>query len=274
MVIWLRGDAGNVGIESDVIRREDLAMLTDLDRGFLHMQRHTADLLAQAQRESGELIRQAHEQAAAIVSAAEKKGEKSVRLGYAAGYQKGIDEIHAQMLGRSLDDQGTLTLMQDRMAGIVVKAVEQIVDSEGCAGLFRRAAQIVARELENATFMTVSVHPSDVPAARSAFAAAGEEMRRPLQVDVVENRQARPGDCLCEWDYGVLDAGLSQQLQGLRRSLKKAARTSPAPLRSAEPADSFEPRSESEAEHRREGGDGFDDASVQGEEYGSWDDEE
>jgi type III secretion protein L len=42
---------------------------------------------------------------------------------------------------------------------------------------------------------------------------------------VVEDAALAPGSCVCEWDDGVLDAGLPAQLAALRQALDRALET-------------------------------------------------
>ena len=49
MVIWLRGDAGPLGVDTDVVRREDLAQVLDLDAAWEALERRADNLLAQAE---------------------------------------------------------------------------------------------------------------------------------------------------------------------------------------------------------------------------------
>jgi type III secretion protein L len=237
MVIWLRNDDSGIGIDADVVRREELAMLTDIDHGFIDMQQHGARLLAKAHRQVEELIGDAEKKAGDILVSAQRKFDNSSRLGYASGNRKATDEMHSRMLAHSMDDKRALTLMQERMADIVVKSVGKMVGSDDRGGLFQQAAKMIGRELAEASFLTVTVHPSDASKVRAVFLEIAEEMHWSVHANIVENMDAKKGDCLCEWDYGVLDAGLSTQLQALRRSVKKILKETVAPSSADDTAD-------------------------------------
>jgi type III secretion protein L len=221
MAIWLRKEGSAVGIDGDVIRREELASLTEIDRGFIDMQQHAARMVSEARARAEIIVAEAEEKASAIFDAAEKKFENCARLGYAAGKQNAVAEVHAAMLDRSLQDKRALGAMQERIGGLVLRAVEQIIDGDRAA-LFKRAAAILGRELADASFLTVTVNPSDAQTVRSVFREIGEEMSWPIQANVVEDNGTSQGHCLCEWDYGVLDASLKTQLKSLRSSIRKA----------------------------------------------------
>ncbi|RFP09343.1 HrpE/YscL family type III secretion apparatus protein [Duganella sp. BJB488] len=223
MVIWLRGEGG-VGIQAgaDVVRREDLARLSDIEHGFVDLQEVGARWLAEAHGEAAAVRAAAEEEARQVLEAAQLQFERSARLGYASGRRQAADALHAEMLARVGDDRRALLCMRERLAGIVLRAVERITMDEDRAGLFRRAAAQLGRALEEASFLTVSVHPQDGPAARAAFAEAARQMDWPVVAEVLDDAAASPGDCRCEWDYGVFDASLSIQLRAVQAAVRLA----------------------------------------------------
>jgi type III secretion protein L len=225
MLIWLRGDASAVGIDSDVIRREDMSALSDIDQGFIDLQQHGARLLSQKHQEAAVLMETAERQAEKLLFAAQKKFDNSARLGYASGVRQATEKLHAYMLERMLDDRQTLARMQERLADIVVKAVRQLTMSDDRDGLYQRAATTVGRELSHASFLSVTVHPDDAARVRTVFATIAEQMRWPVAAEIIENQHAAPGACLCEWDYGIFDGGLNVQLQALQHAVKKVLQT-------------------------------------------------
>lgn len=227
MAIWLRKEGG-IGIDGDVIRREELAALTEIDRDLAGMKQHAARIVGEAQTRAEQIVADAKKDAAGIREAAQKKYENSARLGYAAGNQKAVAEVHAAMLERSVQDRRALAAMRERIAAIVMRAVEQTIDSDREA-LFKRAAKILSREMADASFLSVTVHPSDAAAVRSVFREIGEQMAWPIQANVIEDVRAEKGHCLCEWDYGVLDAGLTTQLKGLCSAIRKTIRAGNQP---------------------------------------------
>ena len=219
MAIWLRKEGG-IAIEGDVIRREELAALTEIDRDLAGMRQHAARIVDEAQTRAEQIVSDAERQAAEIREAAQKKYEDSARLGYADGSQKAVADVHASMLERSVQDRRALETLRERIASIVMRAVEQTIDGDRAA-LFKRAAKILSREMADASFLTVTVNPADAEAVRTVFREIGEQMAWPVPANVVEDEQAEKGHCLCEWDYGVLDAGLTTQLKALCSAIRK-----------------------------------------------------
>lgn len=237
MVIWLRGERSPLGLDQDVVRREALAQVLELDQGWQAIEQRGAALLAEARAQADALVAQAEARAAAIVADAERRVAGSTRLGYAAGRQQGLDAVHAQMQARARDDRAVLLAMRERLAEVVFRAVQRLLARAPHHGLYQRAAEMVSAELDQASFLTVTVHPGEAAQVRKLFNAAG----LPLRPTIIEDAAAGEGACLCEWDYGVLDAGLPSQLAALRKSLRQALDAAAAQAHASEPADGAAP---------------------------------
>lgn len=218
MVIWLRGDHGPLGLGTDVLRREQLAQVLELDQGWQAIERRGAALLEDARARAEAIVAAAGEEAGAIVADAERRSANSARLGYAAGRQQALNDHHARMGERVRDDQAALTAMRERLTAIVYQAVQKLLACTARDGLFQRAAELVGAEIEQASFLSVTVHPDDAYKVRQLFGEAGWAVRP----TIIEDAGAGVGACLCEWDAGVLDAGLPAQLAALRKSLRQA----------------------------------------------------
>ena len=224
MVIWLRGEHGPLGLGADVVRREQLAQVLELDQGWQALEQRGAALLEAARAQAEAIVAAAGERADAIVAEAERRGAHSARLGYAAGRQQALNEFHARMRDGARDDRAALMAMRERLAAIVYQAVQKLLACTARDGLFQRAAELVSAELEQASFLTVTVHPDDAYKVRQLFGEASGGLRP----TIIEDAGAGVGACLCEWDAGMLDAGLPAQLAALRQSLRRALDDAPA----------------------------------------------
>jgi type III secretion protein L len=221
MVIWLRGDAGPLGVDTDVVRREDLAQVLDLDAAWEALARRGDDVLAQAEARAAAIVGEAEARAAEIVADAERRTAGSTRLGYAAGHRQGLADAHARLQAGARDGRAALQAMRERLASIVYAAARKLLTDAPRESLYRRAADLVGAELEQASFLTVTVHPDDAAHVHHVFSGAGWTVRPA----VVEDAALAPGSCVCEWDDGVLDAGLPAQLAALRQALDRALET-------------------------------------------------
>lgn len=218
MVIWLRGDNSPLGLGADVVRREQLARVIELDEGWQAIEQRGATLLDEARSSAAAIVAAAEQRAGAITADAERRAASSARLGYAAGRQQALDEHHARMQACARDDRAALMAMRERLTDIVYQAVQRLLACTARDGLFQRAAEMVGAELDQASFLTVTVHPDDAYKVRQLFGEAGTGLRP----TIVEDAGAGVGACLCEWDSGMLDAGLPAQLAALRKSLRQA----------------------------------------------------
>jgi type III secretion protein L len=89
--------------------------------------------------------------------------------------------------------------------------------------LMRRIALAVSRAIDDATHLSVTVSPADAESAKRTFGKLAREATPPLNLDVVVDERVEQGNCICEWDYGVIEANLRAQLAGLERALIKGA---------------------------------------------------
>jgi len=103
----------------------------------------------------------------------------------------------------------------------VFAAARKLLTEAPRESLYRRAAHLVDAELEQASFLTVTVHPDDAAHVHQVFAVTAWAVRPAI----VEDAALAPGSCVCEWDDGVIDAGLPAQLAALRQALDRALET-------------------------------------------------
>ncbi|VWD53091.1 type III secretion system protein HrpB [Burkholderia lata] len=232
MGIWLRraGEAygdiePGIGLDSDVIRRDTLGALLDLDEACVEVQKRRLDLLEQARREAAEILAVAEADAAAIVTEAHRRYDEAAEHGYREGRQRALSE----WMGR-LAEVGDLRRrvhlgMRERLAEIVMLAVEQIVRAEGSRALFARALGKVEQIIDGAAYLRIAVHPEDYAEARKIFGALAARWRkagRSLPLQIVKDQRLARGSCQCESDSVVVDVGAGTQLQAMRMAAERA----------------------------------------------------
>lgn len=234
MVIWLRNaqDEGvgehalqELGVDGDIVRREAFAQLVDLDDGHAMLRDRRRDVLATARDEAERIVAAAHAEADEIRARAQDEFATGQQRGYDAGRQDALAHWYretAEWLARRRDLQMS---MRQRMADIVVLAVERIVSSERPEALFARAADSVDRIVDANCHLRVRVHPGQRELAAAAFerAAAGwHERGRPVPITVIADRSLAPGACVCETDIGLIDASLGAQIDAVRLAVTRA----------------------------------------------------
>src|SRR5262249_54371045 len=134
------------------------------------------------------------------------------------------------------DAQRVQKSMRNRMAELVMLAVEQLVRAESAQALFARATDTIDRIVEGSANLRVSVHPADLEAARAAFGEFEARLRLlgpPVPLAVTADPRLAPGACVCESDLGIVDASVSTQLDSMRAAIVRALNTS---LKSQTPA--------------------------------------
>jgi len=236
MVIWLKSDrhydvAGGprVGLNADVIPREAFGTLLEIDGAYMQAQADREAALARAHAEAEAIVANARAQAQALLDDARTQYEEAA----AAGYQDGEERALADWMTRQADActqaRALQIKMRERLAQIVTVAVEQIVQVQQSAQLFEKALSTVDRIVEGATYLRVSVSPEDYETAREAFDRLSErwrELGRPFSVSVAADKRLAPGSCLCESDFGAVDASLATQLRAMRSAVSRALKQS------------------------------------------------
>jgi type III secretion protein L len=228
MVIWLdhaARDGWSLGLDQDVLSGDDFATLMDLDATLAQARADADALLSAARDEASAILLDAQQHADALNAELDAKFASSGRLGYAAGLQRGIDEMHRTIQEHVRGEQHSARLAQERLAGLVMKAVEQVVLESDRDALLARVGATLARVIDGESYVTLTVSADDHAATRRMLTQIAEQAGWSGGFDVRIDPAAAPGTCLCEWDCGVLDASLSAQFTALRRALNVSARS-------------------------------------------------
>ncbi len=220
MLIWLRApkfvdnDLSGVGIDGNVIRREDCAKLTSLDEGFAMLDKARRGL----DEERAAAQEQMQEEAQQIYARALKEGEEQ-------GRQLALQEWYERTLGAFADYRAIQKRMRERLAELIASAVEQIVQVEDSKALFLRALSSLDQIAEGASFLTVSVNRNDFAKAQQVFDEFANEWGRrgqPIKIIVHADKDLPAGSCICESEFGIVDASLHTQIQAMRAALERA----------------------------------------------------
>lgn len=227
MVIWLRSPRGGIGISSDVLRATEFAQLLELDRASHHFEHRAEELLAIAQREADAMRQTVTDEGERVLQAAQTKYDNAARLGYEAGRRRALCDAHEAMLLGAAREHELMTTLRERIADMVMRTVTRVLGEADREALFAQIAVSISRSLEGASFLTVRVAASDADHASRAFRRACEEHRWPINPEVVSDAAALPGSCVCEWDHGLVEAGLPAQLRAIECAIRRVARSDP-----------------------------------------------
>ncbi|MFC7520535.1 type III secretion system stator protein SctL [Xanthomonas populi] len=221
MRLWLRSTSEAVGLDCDVIPREALACVLELDAASVQVHARCAQMLADAQTRAQALVDDAQQQAEAILKTARDKGERSARLGYAAGLRRRLDEWNERGVRHAFATEAAAQRARERLAEIVARACEQVLRGHDPAALYARAAQALDGALDEANALRVSVHPDAVDDARRAFDAAAADAGWTIPVELCGDASLALGACVCEWDTGVFETDLREQLRSIQRVIRR-----------------------------------------------------
>lgn len=233
MVIWLRqsrvaasaGELAGIGVSARVVRREEYAAAMSLDESVETTRAQCEALLDAARERAAAIIEQAEHDAGQLLERAQTEYAQAASRGYDDGTKRAAEEWFARSAQAMIDRKAVQLSLRERMAELVVAAVEQITRHEDRAVLFARAVSAVERLVEGADYLKVRVHPDDYEAAQREFrlASAGwNKGGRAVVLSVSPDRTLAPGSCLCESDLGIVDASLDVQLNAVRAAVGRA----------------------------------------------------
>ena len=237
MVIWLRNATeamavGGAGASSEVIRREDAGRLVELDEGFEMLADEREAVLEQARREAQTLLDDARCEAEALKNEALQMKARAEEEGYNAGMARALAAWHDRAASADTGYRRVRERMRERLAELVTQAVEQIVVTEDAKTLFERALSTVDRIAEKASYLTVCVNPADHDEAERVFGRFADESAargRIIKLIVQDDKRLAPGSCICESDFGVVDASLDTQIRALKAATERALAGSAMP---------------------------------------------
>ena len=248
MAIWLRsdrllpaaaridGDAhgrGHVGAHADVVPRATFGALIEIDAAYAQLAADRDATLAAARDEAAAIVAAAHAEAQTIIAAARDEYEQAATRGYRDGEQRALADWVERLADAGAGQRRAQLKMRERIASIVTVAVEQIVQVQQADQLFERALSAVDRIVEGATWLRVAVSPVDYDKACVAFerlSARWRDLGRPFPLSVVADKRLAPGSCLCESDFGAIDASLATQMRAMRLAVSRALKQSASEL--------------------------------------------
>ncbi|KWN14684.1 hypothetical protein WT83_16450 [Burkholderia territorii] len=241
MVIWLnssrlaasaddRDDPQlRLEIHGDVVPRETFGHLLSIADAYARLDADRVLMLERAQAEAAAIVAGGKKQAQALLDAASDTYDTASRRGYREGTNRALTEW-MERLADATDAQSRLQIrMRERLADIVASAVESIVHSMEREALFVRALSTVDRIIDHSTYLRVAVSPQDYEAARTAFdqlAGKWRDLGRRIPVSIVADKQLESGACVCDTDFGSVDASLKTQLRAMRSAVARALKRS------------------------------------------------
>ncbi|WP_246793438.1 type III secretion system stator protein SctL [Burkholderia perseverans] len=229
-----------LGAAADVLPREMFGALVSLEDAYAALAADRAALIEAAHDEAERIVDAGREQAGEILDAAQRERDDAARAGYRDGYDRALGDWMDRLADVAHAQNQLQVRMRERLADIVASAVEQIVRTENRAALFERALASVERIVDGATYLRVAVHPDDLDSAKDTFdrlATRWRELGRPIPMSVVGDKRLAPGSCICESDFGAVDASLDTQLRAMHGAVSRALKRTLVEIEAAAPED-------------------------------------
>jgi type III secretion protein L len=236
MAIWLKSpyqiphtDGVYVGASHDVIPAAEFGALLTIEQAYEQLEADRRETLERARNESNKIVESARQSAQQILDDATREYETAAERGYRDGEQRALSDWMERLAELADSERRMQVRMRERLAQIVTTGVEQIVHVQHTDALFERALNVVDRIVEGAAYVRILVSESDHDQACVAFerlAARWREMGRPFPLTVIADKKLPPGSCICESDFGSVDASLATQLRAMRTAITRALKHS------------------------------------------------
>lgn len=231
MVVWLRYGQGALGITEGVIRAADFANLVSTEEALFSLTERARGLFDTTQKTCDEMLSSSEARVAAVMAEAQAIKQAATAEGLQIGRTEALNAWAQRTVDQAIESRAMLERQKLRLRDIVSLCVERLVGESDRKALFARALKTISKLVQDIPMLTLRVHESDVAAAQMAvddlLAPGGSK----FPIEVVVDISLPPGGCLFESDLGVIDAGLENQLQAIRRAVAKAtqqvASTSP-----------------------------------------------
>lgn len=165
-----------------------------------------------------DIVERARAEARDIVRRAEETFAEEKRRGYQEGMAEGKMEMAMTMLDSLTAGVDYLAGIETTMVELVMNAVGKIIDGfsdeERVLGIIRKSLAYVRSQKR----VTLRVCPEDGEIVTANLAGL-EAMYAGIDlIDVITDPRMRKGDCVLESEMGLINAGLSTQLEGIRRA--------------------------------------------------------
>jgi type III secretion protein L len=219
MVVWLRRDKEGIAIPDGIIRRDDWLHVGSLDESFLSIEAQRAAILDEAREQAERILEAASEQADQIRQDAEESAHRLYDEAYESARQSAIDEWAAALLNSSLETHKQLRQQRERMARIVLAAVEKIVPLQDSQGTYRQVLRTLSKSMQDVRYVTVRVCPEELAYAETALRELAKNSALGKLIEVAGDDRLSQGACLVESDQGVIDLSLNSQIKALRAAV-------------------------------------------------------
>ena len=171
---------------------------------------------------AADIIAAAEADAARIREEAKTAFEEEKKRGYDEGLAEGKMEIAMLKLDQVDQSVKFMESVEDKMAGIVMKALKSCVmeigDKEMVVQIVRKTMAAVIRTQRQ---VTIKVAPDMVEPVRARISELRVKYPTIESLDVVEDPRLKGPACFLETEAGVAEASVDTQLAAIERSIRR-----------------------------------------------------
>lgn len=196
-----------------LLRLKSDALLPAADRTVIKAGAYLEGLQARS------LLEQARDQAAAIQAQAREEFVRERERGHAEGLEAGKQVMAERIMAAAVRSMDGLAAMEEEMVNVVIQALKKIIgemdDRERLVRIVRTALNMVRNEKK----VILRVPPAQADTATSALSELQRDHPGITILEVVADPRLAGDDCVLESDLGIVDAGLDNQIEAIRKAL-------------------------------------------------------
>ncbi|MBC7500359.1 MAG: type III secretion system stator protein SctL [Herminiimonas sp.] len=219
MVVWLRQDKNGIAVPDGIIRRDAWLHVGALDESFRSIEAQRLAILDEARQQAERILEAACEQASQVTQDAEESALRLYDEAYESARQCAIDDWADALLKSSVETHKQLRQQRERMARIVLAAVEKIVPLQDSQGTYRQVLRTLSKSMQDVRYVTVRVCPNELAYAETALRELAKNSALGKLIEVAADERLSEGACLVESDQGVIDLSLNSQIKALRAAV-------------------------------------------------------
>lgn len=219
MVVWLRREKDAVGLPDGVIRRASLVDICALDTAFQAVENVRVGVLADAQQQAQVIVQAATKEGETIRLQAEEEAQMLFEQARAEGFAAGAEQWNSDVLRSARGSHEQMRQQRERMARIVIAAVEKVVPLQDPQGIYRQVLKMLSKSVQAVRYVTVRVCPQELAHAQLTLRELADGSPLAKLIEVVADERLARGACLVESDQGIVDLSLESQLNALRAAI-------------------------------------------------------
>lgn len=219
MVVWLRHEKDAIGFPDGLIRRESLVDICALDVAFQSVEKVRIEVLTKVRQQAEAIVEAGIEEAETIRLQAKQNAQLLFEQAHADGLDAGAQQWNASVLRSARDSHEQLRQQRERMARIVIAAVEKVIPLQDPQGIYRQVLKMLSKSVQAVRYVTVRVCPQELPHAQATLRELADGSPLAKLIEVTGDDRLTQGACLVESDQGIVDLSLQSQLNALRAAI-------------------------------------------------------